>query len=246
MIGGLKKVMVTLAMTLWILPLITAIEARATAEGFFTPVVEPAGPASSVTPVSAQPPIPVPAPAPALTQVPAANKKIYKGEKISLEFQKANLYDVIKIIGDVSGKNVIVPETVSGKVTLKLVDMPWDQALDIVLASRNLGVEESGNVLTIYDLPTLNRLRAERNQLLTGQRTDNWSSSTPLMRAAFTPQYASVWLLRDELDKLKSKHGKIEVMDNAIQVEDDPAVVQTMKRHFERLDRESRPVNSGG
>lgn len=244
MTGDLKRVTVTLAMSLWIWALITAVETRAAAEGFFTPRAESAGPAPSVTPVAVQTPAPVPTPA--LTPVPDTKKKIYKGEKISLEFQKANLYDVIKIIGDVSGKNVIVPETVSGKVTLKLVDMPWDQALDIVLASRNLGVEESGNVLTIYDLPTLNRLRAERNQLLTGQRTGGWSSSTPLTKAAFTPQYASVWLLRDELAKLKSKHGKIEVMDDTIQVEDDPAVVQIMKRHFERLDRESRPINSGG
>jgi len=82
--------------------------------------------------------------------------KAYTGERISLDFQNADLHNIIRIIGEVSGKNIVVSDRVSGKVTLKLKDVPWDQALDIVLASRNLGVEEAGNVLTIYDLQTLN------------------------------------------------------------------------------------------
>jgi len=81
--------------------------------------------------------------------------KPYTGQKISLDYQNADLRRVISIIGEVSGKNIVASEAVRGRVTIKLTNVPWDQALDIVLASRNLGVEESGNVLTIQDLSAL-------------------------------------------------------------------------------------------
>lgn len=99
------------------------------------------------------------------TPGPAPEKPLYTGKKMSIEVQNADIHRVLKMIGEVSGKNVVVSEAVRGKVTVKLLDMPWDQALDMVLASRNLGVEESGNVLLIYDLPTLNRLRADQERL---------------------------------------------------------------------------------
>jgi len=74
----------------------------------------------------------------------------YTGERISLDFQNADLRDIVRIIGEVSDMNVVISDKVAGKVTLKLRDVPWDQALDAVLASHNLRVEKVGNVLTIY------------------------------------------------------------------------------------------------
>lgn len=91
--------------------------------------------------------------------------KIYKGEKISLDFQNRDIHDVIRIIGEVSGKNIVVSDSVAGRVTVKMKDVPWDQALDIILSSRNLGQEESGNVITVYDLPTLNSIRSSREAI---------------------------------------------------------------------------------
>ena len=80
----------------------------------------------------------------------AAVGPVYTGERISLDYQRADLRSVIRTIAGNSGKNVVISKAVKGKITLKLKDVPWDQALDIVLASQDLVVEESGNVLTIF------------------------------------------------------------------------------------------------
>ena len=94
--------------------------------------------------------------------VPASEEKIYTGVKISRDFQKADLRDVIRSIGGVSGKNIVIPDGLCGKITLKLTDVPWDQALDAVLSPLGLVLEESGNVLMIYDLATFRKLQADR------------------------------------------------------------------------------------
>ena len=91
--------------------------------------------------------------------------KVYTGERISLDFQNEDIQNIIRLIGEASGKSIVASDAVSGKVTIKLQDVPWDQALDIVLSSRNLGVEESGNVLTVYDLASLRSIQLGRMQV---------------------------------------------------------------------------------
>ena len=78
--------------------------------------------------------------------------RTYSGEKITLDFQNTDIWQVISVIGEFSGKNIVAPDTIKGRVTLKIKDMPWDQALDIVLGSLGLGFEETGNVLIVYEL----------------------------------------------------------------------------------------------
>lgn len=166
--------------------------------------------------------------------------KLYTGEKISLDFQNAELHNIIRIIGEVSGKNIVVSDAVAGRVTLKLRDVPWDQALDIVLASRNLGVEESGNVLTIYDLPTLNSIRAGRDQLAAERAAQ--AAQMPLAKKVFTPKYAPIGMVAGELDKLKTSRGKIVSIGNDIYVEDEPGSISTMSQIFMRIDRAARQI----
>lgn len=97
--------------------------------------------------------------------VPASEEKTYTGRKISRDFQKTDIREAIRSIAGLSGKNIVISEGVSGKVTLKIKDMPWDQALEAVLASRNLVLEESGNVLMIYDQQTFQRIKSDRKWL---------------------------------------------------------------------------------
>jgi len=73
----------------------------------------------------------------------------YTGRKISLDFQDAEVSNILRLIADVSGLNMVVGEEVKGKVTLKLFNVPWDQALDIVLKSRGLGQMREGNIIRI-------------------------------------------------------------------------------------------------
>lgn len=90
----------------------------------------------------------------------------YTGRKISLDFKNADIHDVFRILADVSGLNIVATDDVKARVTLRLVEVPWDQALDVVLQANGLEKTQIGNVLTIS---TTKRLEAERNARLLAQ-----------------------------------------------------------------------------
>ena len=73
----------------------------------------------------------------------------YRGEKLSLNFQNIEIRSLLQVIADFSSFNVVTSDSVSGNVTLRLKDVPWDQALDIILQAKGLGMRKSGNVLWI-------------------------------------------------------------------------------------------------
>jgi type IV pilus assembly protein PilQ len=79
-----------------------------------------------------------------LTQGPG-----YQGEKLSLNFQNIEVRALLQVIADFTNFNVVTSDTVTGNVTLRLKDVPWDQALDIIMQSKGLGVRKNGNVLWI-------------------------------------------------------------------------------------------------
>jgi len=73
----------------------------------------------------------------------------YSGERLTLNFQDIETRAVLQLLADVSGRNIVVADTVSGNVTLRLQNVPWDQALDIVLATKGLDMRENGNVIIV-------------------------------------------------------------------------------------------------
>ena len=73
----------------------------------------------------------------------------YAGEKLSLNFQNIEIRSLLQVIADFTNFNIIASDTVTGAVTLRLKDVPWDQALDIILQARGLGMRKTGNVLLI-------------------------------------------------------------------------------------------------
>lgn len=73
----------------------------------------------------------------------------YKGDKLSLNFQDIAVRSVLQVIGDFTGLNIIVSDTVTGNVTLRLKDVPWDQALDLVMQARSLDMRKNGSVVWI-------------------------------------------------------------------------------------------------
>lgn len=74
---------------------------------------------------------------------------IYTGEKLSLNFQNVDLRAVLQVIADFTGLNIIASDTVSGKLTLRLKDVPWDQALDLILTTKGLDKRLNGNVMLV-------------------------------------------------------------------------------------------------
>lgn len=100
---------------------------------------------------------------------PAPSQPQYSGQKISLHFKNADIRDILRILADVSGLNLVSTDDVKGRVTLRLVDVPWDQALAVVLHANGLKRVQSGNVVTIS---TTERLEAERNARLKAQEAE--------------------------------------------------------------------------
>ncbi|MDE2252219.1 MAG: type IV pilus secretin PilQ family protein, partial [Gammaproteobacteria bacterium] len=79
----------------------------------------------------------------------AEDKKVYSGEKLSLNFQDIDTRAVLQLLADASGQNIVVSDTVKGSVTLRLQSVPWDQALDIVLRTKGLDKRRDGNVIIV-------------------------------------------------------------------------------------------------
>ena len=89
-------------------------------------------------------------------------KKTYTGRKVTLEFSDADIRKIFQLIAEVSNLNIVTTNDVSGKITLRLVNVPWDQALDLVLQSKSLGASTQGNIIRIAPLATLNKEKKER------------------------------------------------------------------------------------
>ncbi len=109
----------------------------------------------------------------------------YAGEKLSLNFQNIEVRALLQVIADFTNFNVVTSDTVTGNVTLRLKDVPWDQALDIILQAKNLGLRKSGNVILIAPKDELNakeKLELEAKQQI--------AALEPLRTQSFQLNYA--------------------------------------------------------
>ncbi len=95
------------------------------------------------------------------------SKREYKGERLTLNFQDIETRAVLQLLAETSGQNIVVSDSVQGNVTLRLQNVPWDQALDIVLRTKGLDKRQDGNV--IYVAPT-DELQAREKQQLESQK----------------------------------------------------------------------------
>lgn len=82
-------------------------------------------------------------------EVEAARKDVYTGERLSLNFQDIEVRAVLQLLADFTDLNIVASDSVTGSITLRLKDVPWDQALDLILKLRGLGMRQQGNVLWI-------------------------------------------------------------------------------------------------
>src|SRR4026209_712144 len=85
----------------------------------------------------------------------------YVGRRISLDFQQADISNVLRLIAEVSGFNMVVGEGVKGKVTMKLVSVPWDQALDMLLKMNGLGMIRQGSIVWVDSLTNIAKQQDE-------------------------------------------------------------------------------------
>lgn len=119
--------------------------------------------------------------------------KSYKGKRISLDFQNVDVRTVLQILAKESGMNIVASDTVQGKITLSLRDVPWDQALDLVLDARNLGKSQHGNIINV--LPNEEIDKKTEDALAAQQKLEKLR---PLITQSFQLKYKNV----DEFKKI--------------------------------------------
>lgn len=132
--------------------------------------------------------------------------KKYKGRRISLDFQDADITSILRLIADVSVKNMVIAEDVKGKMTLKLLNVPWDQALDIVLKMNNLGKIEEENVIRVGTLGSLARQQEEE-----AKAKESIIKAEDLVTKVINVNYAKAQELTDSVKKNLSARGDITI-----------------------------------
>jgi type IV pilus assembly protein PilQ len=160
----------------------------------------------------------------------------YVGQRISLDFKDADLANVFRIIAEVSNLNIITTDEVKGKVSVRLINVPWDQALDIVLKSKGLGVSQEGNVLRIAPLTTL---RGEDKARLDAKKeVEKLQASLEGVIETIPVNYGKASDLQTKVKDLLSEGGKIQIDDrtNMIIVRDLRKNVEDIKALVATLD----------
>jgi len=136
----------------------------------------------------------------------------FTGKKISLDFQDADIVPIFRLFADVSGYNVVVSPEVKGKITMKLINVPWDQALDLVLRTHNLGKQLEGNIIRIApnkDLAAESEEKARAKEAL--------MKAKPMSTRVFTINYAGVDRIREAINsaKMLSPRGSMTIDERA-------------------------------
>ena len=163
-------------------------------------------------------------------------RKKYIGQRISLDFKDADLSNVFRIIAEVSNLNIITTDDVKGRVSVRLINVPWDQALDIVLQSKSLGVTQDGNVLRIAPLSTL---RAEDKARLDAKKdVEKLQATLEGVIETIPVNYSKASDLQGKVKDLLSEGGKVQIDDrtNTIIVRDLRRNVEAVKELVSTLD----------
>ena len=174
-----------------------------------------------------------------LAQKPAMNGAKYTGEPISVNLKDVDLKDFFRLIHEISGLNVVLDPMVHGNLTIVLDDVPWDQALDIVLKNNDLSRQLDGNVLRIATVETL-RKEAE------GRRAQIDAEALAVDKVSITRflSYAHAKDLLLPIKKFLSQRGDIvaDERTNALIVSDIPAVLPQIDRLIQQMDRKTQEV----
>jgi len=170
---------------------------------------------------------------------PMPQQKKYTGEPISVNLKDVDLKDFFRLIHEISGLNVVLDPAVHGTLTLVLDDVPWDQALDIVLQNNGLDKQLQGNVLRIATRATLKAEAEQQRDLAKAQ-----NEAVPAITATRVLSYAKASVMRDTLKRFLSSRGDILADDraNILIIRDIPSVFPDIDALIKTLDRKSQQV----
>jgi len=159
----------------------------------------------------------------------------YGGKPISLDFQNADIVPIFRLLGDVAGYNTVIHPQVSGKITLKLINVPWEQALDIMLETFNLERSIEGNVLTIAPSGVFAKRKEDIERLKEASER-----AEPLVQEIIAVNYDDADSIKQAVEnaKLKSPKGSITIhkRTNSLIVQDTKDRIAQMKELIAKLD----------
>lgn len=170
-------------------------------------------------------------------KIAQGSKPKYSGDKLSLNFQNVEVRSVLQVIADFTGLNIITSDTVTGNLTLRLKDVPWDQALDIILQSKGLAMRKSGNVILIApsdELATKEKLALEAKQQI--------EELEPLYTESFALKYQKAQnflnVFNDAKQRILSKRGSavVDPRTNTLFIQDTPSKLEELRRLIQQVD----------
>lgn len=167
----------------------------------------------------------------------------YTGEKLTLNFQNITAREALSVIADFTNLNIVISDTVTGSLTLRLKDVPWDQALDIILQSKGLDKRVNGNVMQV----------APREEIATKEKIDltatqDIANLEPLRTESFQLSYTKgadiATLLTNDKQKILSKRGSavVDARTNTIFIQDTPSGLDEARKIIKQLDVPVRQV----
>lgn len=171
------------------------------------------------------------------------SKQGYKGEKLSLNFQNIEVRSVLQVIADFTGFNIITGDNVTGNITLRLKDVPWDQALDIIMQTRGLGMRKNGNVIWIA--PNEELAAKEKSRLDAEQEI---ADREPLVTQSFAAKYQKAadlkTLISDVKQSMLSKRGSavVDIRSNTLFVQDTEKNLAKIEKIINQVDVPVRQV----
>lgn len=159
--------------------------------------------------------------------------KEYKGQLVSFDFKDADVRDVLRILADISGFNLIIHSGVRGTITLRLANVPWDQAMDIVLEEKGLGAILEGNILKIAPYKVLAARQSQRRQAAASQE-----STEVLVTKQVFINYATAGELVPLIDSKLSGRGtlRIDTRTNSILLTDTAGRIESVEELVASLD----------
>ncbi len=182
----------------------------------------------------------------------ARGPKEYTGEKLTLSFQNISVREALNVIADFTDLNMVISDTVSGNLTLRLKDVPWDQALQIILDSRSLDMRKNGNVVQVAPREEINA--REKANLTVGQEiADLEILRTESFQLSYQKADAVATLLQNEKQRILSKRGSaiadqrtntVFIQDTSARLEDAAALIKQIDIAVRQVMIEARFVDA--
>ncbi len=174
------------------------------------------------------------------TDAPGSSNAHYQGRRMSIDLQDADIHTVFRFIADTADLNIIASDDVKGTVTVRLKDVPWDQALASILQAKGYAAQRFGNIVRVAPIETI---KAEQQAQLETQRTI--ADLEPLMIYVAPMNYASGAELLDKVKAMLSARGSVQVDErgNQLIIKDVSASIAQVRELLKHLDKQNRQVS---